>query len=132
MFYASIHGQDEFPYYTGGTDETGTDQAIGMNLNIPLPKGTSFEDYRTKLDDILVAIAKFDPEFIVVSLGFDTFRLDPLGCFDIDTGDYATMARDVRSKLPDVPSVILLEGGYSIDHLGPNLLSFLSGWESRK
>lgn len=103
-----------------------------MNLNIPLPKGTRFEDYRRKLDEALLAIAKFDPEFLVVSLGFDTFRMDPLGAFEIDTEDYATMARNVRSKLRDMPSVILLEGGYSIDHLGPNLLSFLSGWESRK
>lgn len=130
MFYASIHGQDEFPYYTGFPDEIGKGEATGMNLNLPLPKGSSFEDYRANLDGALTALSRFGPDFLVVSLGFDTFRLDPLGCFDIDTEDYETMARDVRGKLPDLPAVILLEGGYSIEHLGPNLLSFLAGWEA--
>ena len=129
VFYTSIHGEDEFPYYTGAEDERGAGEGTGMNLNLPLAKGSTFDKYLEKLDQALDALFAFAPELLVVSLGFDTFRLDPLGCFDIDTEDYEVMARRARTRLPGVPTVILLEGGYSIDHLGANLLSFLRGWE---
>jgi acetoin utilization deacetylase AcuC-like enzyme len=128
-FYTSIHGEDEFPYYTGTEDECGEGQAIGTNLNLPLATGSSFDQYLEKLELALSALSKHEPEFLLVSLGLDTFHLDPLGNFKIDTEDYETMARIVRQRLPSVPAVILLEGGYALEHLGNNLLSFLNGWD---
>ena len=71
---------------------------------------------------------EFKTEFLIVSLGFDTFHSDPLGYFQIHTDDYATIARTIRQALKDVPTLILLEGGYVIEHLGANMLSFLKGW----
>ena len=129
-FYTSIHGEDEFPYYTGKEDERGKGDAIGTNLNLPLATGSSFDQYLEKLKLALSALSKQGPEFLLVSLGFDTFHLDPLGNFKIYTEDYEIMARTVRQRLPSVPIVILLEGGYAMEHLGNNLLSFLKGWES--
>ena len=131
VFYTSIHGEDEYPYYTGNADETGTGDAAGTNLNLPLKTGSSFEEYLEKLELALEALSIVDPKLLVVSLGFDTFHLDPIGSFKIDTEDYEELARKVKERLPDVPAVILLEGGYAVEHLGGNLLSFLSGWERR-
>ena len=80
-------------------------------------------------------MVEFEPEFVVVSLGFDTFHLDPLGKFEIETGDYEVMAREVRRSLAEIDKdgrmrcLILLEGGYVIERLGENVLSFLRGWE---
>jgi acetoin utilization deacetylase AcuC-like enzyme len=88
-------------------------------------------------------LVDFRPDFAVLSLGFDTFHLDPLGSFRIETMDYATVAGQVRERLKGlergvgegdssadhVPCLILLEGGYVVEKLGPNLLSFLKGWE---
>ena len=130
VFYTSIHGENEFPYYTGCSDETGEGEAVGMNLNLPLATGSSVEAYEEKLDIALEALRSFAAEFMVVSLGFDTFRLDPLGSFQIDTDDYAAIARSIRQKLLSMPALILLEGGYSIEHLGNNLVAFLDGWET--
>ena len=127
-FYTSIHGQDEFPYYTGKEDECGEGDAVGTNLNLPLATGSSFDQYLEKLELALSALSKQKPEFLLVSLGFDTFHLDPLGSFKIYTEDYEIMARTVRQRLPSVPAVILLEGGYALEHLGNNMLSFLKGW----
>ena len=129
VFYTSIHGADEFPYYTGKEDERGEGDAQGTNLNFPLQPGSSFEAYLEKLELALAALAKHSPDFLLVSLGFDTFHLDPLGSFKIYTEDYEVMARTVRLRLPNVPSVLILEGGYAIEHLGDNFLSFLGGWE---
>jgi acetoin utilization deacetylase AcuC-like enzyme len=129
-FYASIHGADEFPYYTGKEDECGNGDAIGMNFNLPLKTGSSVEQYLEKLELAVTKLSKFDPEFLVVSLGFDTFHLDPLGSFKIYTEDYEVLARTARQRLPNVPTAILLEGGYVVQHLGANLLSFIKGWEA--
>jgi acetoin utilization deacetylase AcuC-like enzyme len=131
--YVSIHGEDEFPYYTGSASETGLGEGQGFNLNLPIPTNSSFEVYMQTLKTGLERIKEFSPGFVVVSLGFDTFHLDPLGKFEVETGDYGVMAREVRRCISDlegeVKCVILLEGGYVIQRLGENLLSFLRGWE---
>ncbi|KAK4937453.1 hypothetical protein LTR10_021905 [Elasticomyces elasticus] len=130
VLYVSIHGADEFPYYTGAEDEKGTGDGEGMNINLPLKVGSPFEEYMLKLEYGLDRVHEFTPEFLVVSLGFDTFHADPLGHFQIHTEDYETIATRTRQKLKDIPSLILLEGGYVIEHLGANVLSFLKGWKS--
>lgn len=132
VFYASIHGEDEFPYYTGAASERGPKNhlAYDSTLNLPLKTGSSFQEYLGKLRIALDAIQTFKADYLLISLGFDTFQLDPLGKFQICTEDYETMARTVRTSLMDLPAMLVLEGGYVIDRLGENLLSFLRGWES--
>lgn len=128
-FYTSIHGEDEFPYYTGKAEEEGMGEGIGTNLNFPLRPGSSVETYLELLQLALDALETFAPEMLIVSLGFDTFRLDPLGSFQIDTTDYQTLGRKIRERLGDIPTAVMLEGGYVIERLGANLLSFLRGWD---
>lgn len=130
VLYVSIHGQDEYPYYTGTENETGIDDGEGYNLNLPLPPRSSVDAYMEKLIISLARIESFQPDLLIVSLGFDTYRLDPLGGFDIDTGDYTTIASRIRCQMSGMPALILLEGGYVLDDLGKNLLAFLSGWEA--
>jgi acetoin utilization deacetylase AcuC-like enzyme len=128
VLYTSIHGQDEYPYYSGHVIETGAGAGDGFNFNFPLPPRSSASKYLKTLDLALAEIKKFDPKYLVASLGFDTFHLDPLGGFNLDTSDYETIAKRIRSELGGIPCLILLEGGYVIDRLGENLLSFLKGW----
>ena len=128
VLYVSIHGEDEFPYYTGHESEN-TDS----NLNLPLPSGSSFESYMQKLQIGLDKIKQWQPEFLVVSLGFDTFYMDPLGKFEIEEQHYWIMASVTRKELEGIEkSVILLEGGYVVDRLGACLMSFLKGWEGNR
>lgn len=143
VLYISIHGEDEYPYYTGAASETGASNARHTNINLPLPARSSAQQYLQKLAIGLGALVDFAPDFVVLSLGFDTFHLDPLGSFTIETEDYAKIAGRVRETLESlqrerdgdtssaagVPCLILLEGGYVIESLGPNMLSFLKGWE---
>lgn len=141
--YISIHGEDEYPYYTGSASETGTPPSFidgkPTNINLPLATGSSASDYLDKLDHALTCLEHFHPDFVVVSLGFDTFHLDPLGGFKIEKDDYAEIAARVKQRITnlskalnkemEIPALILLEGGYVIEKLGENLLSFLKGWE---
>lgn len=133
VLYVSIHGQDEFPYYSGAENETGEGAGQGYNLNLPLPAGSSLAQYLGKLDIAIRRVEQHGADYIVISLGFDTFNLDPLGSFKLDTEDYTTIAQRIRYSdgLAHIPSLILLEGGYVVDRLGSNLVAFLDGWESR-
>lgn len=143
VLYISIHGQDEYPYYTGSAEETGPEgtPSAGMNLNLPLPSRSSLDTYISALEIALQRLEVFAPDLLLVSLGFDTFHLDPLGGFGFESGeDYGRVASLVRGCLGrvhekkgrSVPSVILLEGGYVLERLGENVLGFLDGWEGRK
>lgn len=126
VLYVSIHGQDEFPYYTGHASEVGPHNTI---LNLPLPARSTFAAYQTHLKTALGAIQTFKADYLLISLGFDTFRLDPLGSFQIDTGDYTTIASTIQQCIQGVPALILLEGGYVLERLGENMLAFIKGWE---
>lgn len=130
VLYVSIHGKDEYPYYTGAEHETGIGEGEGYNFNLPLASKSSVEAYIGKLSVALARLEMFKPDFLVVSLGFDTYRLDPLGGFEIDKDDYVGIAFQIREHLKVMPALILLEGGYVLDDLGKNLLAFLSGWEA--
>ena len=131
VLYISIHGKDEYPYYSGYEDEVGENSGIGYNMNLPLASNSSIGDYIDKLELAIRRMQEFAPSHLIISLGFDTFYLDPLGRFDIKTEDYELIARKIRCAdgLRNIPSLILLEGGYVLDKLGENLLRFLMGWE---
>ena len=73
--YVSIHADpdSDYPYFLGRADETGEGDGAGENLNLPLPAGTTDEDYLGALDRALEAIAAVPGSVVVVSLGFDTY-----------------------------------------------------------
>ncbi len=123
----SIHANPsfEYPYYLGYTDEIGTGDGAGYNVNIPLPAGTTIETYLTALKVACQRILEFRAEVLVISVGFDTFHADPLGTFQLQTENYAVIAASI-SKL-ELPTLIVQEGGYATDDLGRNAQTFLRG-----
>ena len=66
------------------------------------------------------------PAFLVVALGFDTHFADPIGGFGLTTGYFTRMAATIRQI--DVPTVLVQEGGYALDHLGACAAAFARGW----
>jgi acetoin utilization deacetylase AcuC-like enzyme len=65
----------------------------------------------------------------VVSLGFDTYGLDPIGDFALTTGVYHEVGRRVGALGRRL--VILQEGGYHRPSLGENARTWLRGAEGR-
>ena len=126
--YVSIHGEDEYPYFTGAPEETGEGEGEGYNLNLPLPcEGSTFENYRPRLEEALEKIVSVGTKWLVISLGFDTFVGDPVGKFQLTRQDYGTIGAMVGAL--KVPTLVVLEGGYVVEELGRNCLSFLRGLE---
>ncbi|MEA2620740.1 MAG: hypothetical protein QOC97_1513 [Chloroflexota bacterium] len=129
--YVSIHAHPDhdYPYFLGRTDETGEGDGAGENLNLPLPSGTTNADYLVALDRALEAIAAVPGSVVVVSLGFDTYGLDPIGTFALTTEVYHEMGRRTASLGRRL--VILQEGGYHRPSLGENARAWLRGAEGR-
>lgn len=125
----SIHGdpRDYFPYLIGFPTETGAGEGSGFNLNIILPTSSRLKAYEDALKkQAFPAIKAFEPAHLIVSAGFDTYRLDPIGKFEIDTPEYERIGRLICDL--DIPTVILQEGGYYTKDLGHNVRSFLKGF----
>ncbi len=126
----SLHADPkvEYPFFLGYADEPGEGQGHGFNINYPLPFGTDWTDYGVFLNYAVDEISRFAPDALVVALGLDTFAGDPTTFFEITTEDFERMGATIgRLKLP---TLIVLEGGYSVEWIGQNTANFLTGLES--
>jgi acetoin utilization deacetylase AcuC-like enzyme len=125
----SLHADPrlEYPYFLGYADEPGDGAGHGFNINYPLPFGTGWDQYAVALDDAIQQLRRFEPDALVVALGLDTFAGDPTTFFAIETDDYVPMGRAIAAL--DLPTLVVLEGGYSVDHIGLNTVRFLTGLE---
>ena len=52
--------------FTGTTQETGSNEGLGYNFNIPLPQGTGDEQYLKALDEAKTHVHEFSPDYLVV------------------------------------------------------------------
>ena len=123
VFYASVHEEGLYPG-TGGSKQTGDGAGEGTTLNVPLQSGAGDGAYATVVDDLLgPALARFDPDLLVVSAGFDAHRHDPISRMQVSSEGYGMLAdrvRDVAAEL-DAGLGFILEGGYSLDMLAEGI-----------
>ena len=116
VLYVSTH---RYPFYpgTGWFDEIGMGEGSGYTMNIPLPYGSGDADllhvYREAVEPVVEA---FRPELILVSAGFDTDKLDPLGGFEMTVAGYSALYGLFLSwaqRFSEGRMILALEGGYS-------------------
>ena len=116
VLYISTH---QFPFYPG----SGTEQEKGKYnniFNIPLPAGTTSEEYLNAYEFVLKKIEEFKPEFILLSAGFDAHKDDPLAQFQLESSDFYKITKRTLelSKLHCNGKVVsILEGGYDLNAL---------------
>ena len=128
VLFCSLHGQpeDAFPYFLGYADETGSGAGEGRNRNYPMPPGTAYPRWREALDDALRRILDFGAETLVVSLGVDTFKDDPISFFKLDSNDYLDCGRRIAGL--KCPTLFVMEGGYAVKAIGLNTVNVLQGF----
>lgn len=129
VFFTSIHGdpRQEFPYFLGYADETGEGAGNGFNQNYPLPWGTGFAPWLAALEDACARIRGFGAQALVVSLGVDTYKGDPISRFKLDCDDYPVIGATI-AKL-GLPTLFVMEGGYAVEAIGVNAVNVLTGFE---
>lgn len=118
VLYVSIHADPSlnYPYSAGHTTETGLNQGTGFNRNIVINQHCGPRVYATALQECLQAVRDFTPDYLVVSLGFDGYKDDPIAGFGLDVQDYQAIARQIAQL--HVPTLLVQEGGYNIEMLG--------------
>ena len=118
VLFVSIHAHPDFeyPWFSGHADETGTGAGLGLNVNLPLSTGTGETRYLATLDRALNGVERFAPAFLVVSLGVDACRNDPLGKFDLPVAAFETIGRRLAGA--QLPTLLVQEGGYDLDSVG--------------
>ena len=121
MFFASVHGDPNgyYPWYVGHAGERGAGAGAGCNLNMPLAKGTGDEAWLAAIAACLREIRRHGAEALVVSLGMDASRDEPLHFLDITEDGFARAGAAIAAA--GLPCAIVQEGGYNLDAL-PRLL----------
>lgn len=125
----SIHGDPDFeyPHYIGFEDETGAGAGLGFHRNFPLPQGTTNEMYLNALDDALKIIRGYAPGHLVLSLGTDAFDGDPLGMFKVTRAGFSEIGKRIAGL--NLPTAIIMEGGYANEALGNNVHALLENFK---
>jgi acetoin utilization deacetylase AcuC-like enzyme len=93
-----------------------------------LPAGSGWDVWSAALEQACKEIEKYGAEIVVVSLGVDTFKDDPISQFKLDSPDYLAMGERI-AKL-GVPTLFVMEGGYAVEEIGINAVNVLEGFES--
>jgi acetoin utilization deacetylase AcuC-like enzyme len=129
VFFASLHGDPRhgYPYFIGYADETGTGAGAGANINYPMPPGTPYSIWSQALDDAIAKIGAWGADVLVLSLGVDAYKDDPISFFKLDSDDFTDAGRRVGAM--GLPTVICMEGGYAIEAVGINTVNVLEGFE---
>ncbi len=104
--HCAFHSVHQHPAYPG----TGT-QSFENCYNYPVAPESPRERYREACSKALDQIAKFKPDLVAVSAGFDAYKGDPLCQQKMEAEDYHWLGESVR-KL-GMPTYSLMEGGYS-------------------
>jgi acetoin utilization deacetylase AcuC-like enzyme len=138
IFYArndvllvNIHAtpDQEYPYLLGFEDEPGIGAGEGFNLNLPLPWGTEWTEWGAALEMGCGRVADYAPDVLIVSLGVDTYKNDPISQFKLDHEHFTRMgARIARLGLP---TLFVMEGGYAVAEIGINAVNVLTGFEGK-
>ncbi|MBT3296916.1 MAG: histone deacetylase [Verrucomicrobia bacterium] len=120
VFYLSIHQHPFYPL-TGARRRMGERKGKGFNRNIPIPKDGDddivLESFAQTLEKVA---ARFNPEFVIISAGFDAHAKDPIGRLRLSTSAYHKLTQfvaNVAAAHCKGRIVSVLEGGYNPKYL---------------
>lgn len=129
VLLVSLHGapQHAYPYYLGYADETGRGDGEGANMNYAMPPGTAYDVWSAALEDGIAKIKAWGAEALVVSLGVDAYKDDPISFFKLESDDFTAAGRRIGGL--KLPTVFCMEGGYAIEAVGVNTVNVLEGFK---
>jgi acetoin utilization deacetylase AcuC-like enzyme len=128
VFYFSVH---QHPFYpgTGRENETGQGKGKGTTLNVELPEGSGDKLLVSAFEQNLVpAMKNFNPDFILVSSGFDGHKDDLLGGLSYTSNGYksvTTILTELANKYADGRIMFMLEGGYTASATNDSIIAVL-------
>jgi acetoin utilization deacetylase AcuC-like enzyme len=120
VLFVSAHEDGSFPG-TGKATDVGDGDGAGATINVPLPPGAGDGAALAVFDEVVApAAARFKPDVVIVSAGYDAHWRDPLAGLHYRTGTYHRLCARLKA-LADATCggkcVFLLEGGYDLTGL---------------
>ena len=118
VHFISVH---QAPFYpgTGSLQERGAGTGQGATLNLPIPAFSGDTAYQTLLSEIILPnLSEAHPDMLLISFGFDTHWLDPLGSMQLTgEGVYQMFLalRDWADASCQGRIAVILEGGYDLE-----------------
>jgi acetoin utilization deacetylase AcuC-like enzyme len=96
----------------------GRDAGTGTTCNLPLPAGATGDVYLAACDEVIVPLLeRFEPDWLLISAGFDAHRADPLTGLALSAGDFGLITARLARAVPKGRRIAFLEGGYDLDAL---------------
>lgn len=115
------------PYYP----HSGANSGNAHIINTPLAAGSNGQAFRAAVTEKwLPAIARFKPQLLIVSAGFDAHLTDKMGGLAWLDDDYFWIAKQLKSialQYAEGRVVSILEGGYALDALGGSVVAYSNG-----
>ena len=122
ILYVSLHQDPTWFPGTGFEDEVGSGDGRGFTVNIPLPFLVGDDIYLRAMRELVGPIVRqYRPQLILVSLGLDVHYSDPVARLGLSMLGQAEAFANVVSWAREACGgrmVIVLEGGYSLSHIG--------------
>ncbi|MGH3065421.1 MAG: histone deacetylase family protein [Gaiellaceae bacterium] len=118
-----------FPHYLGFADERGGGDGVGANLNVALEPGSGDDAWLAGLDLLLDATRAHGSEALVVPLGVDAGAGDPNAPLRVTEDGFRDAGR--RLGALGFPTVLVQEGGYVPDTIGPLVRATLEGFDEQ-
>lgn len=124
IFYFSTHMDTSLSYpgnQWGEEDQQGIGKGKGTVLNCPI--SGSAEECRKEIlnaftDKLIPAMDKYQPDFVLISCGFDAHESDPVAGLGLKDEDYKKLTLicvNIAEKYAKGRIVSVLEGGYNLD-----------------
>ena len=128
VLYVSTH---QYPCYpgTGAAEDCGQGSGEGYTINVPLAAGWGDETFLPVFEDVIAPICRqFNPEFVLISAGFDAHVRDPLGSLAVTEDGFCALARILLRVARDHANgrcAAILEGGYDLEGLETSVIQVL-------
>lgn len=124
--FVSLHQEGIYPL-SGALDETGA----GNICNVPLPDGAGVQAFLRIADELVAPLAaRFKPDLLLVSAGYDAHWRDPLAGLQMTTTGYQRLSARLREIAHDSCNDrvgFVLEGGYDLEALAAGVIASLYG-----
>lgn len=125
LIFADMHQQYIYPG-TGDADETGTGEAVGVKLNIPMAAGSGDADFNRAWERVAAHLRAHKPQFIILQCGADSIAGDPLTGMEYSPASFTKAAAELAKIAQQYAGgrLLALGGG------GYNLSNIAAGWNN--
>ena len=121
LIFADLHEDGRYLYPgTGAASETGSGNAVGTKLNIPMAPGANDESFAQVWPQVEAFISAAQPEFILFQCGADSIRGDPITHMSYSEKSHAHAATrlcEIADTCCQGRIVVMGGGGYNLDNI---------------